>query len=350
MRESWNTAHPICQMKVPVHLINTPKYPVIDMHTHFGPLVIGPDYAERYDTAETAGQLRKYGIKHVVNAELCWDGELEVLKEKLEPEAQFISTFPSVDISHFEDTQFEAYVDRTLSEYHRRGFKGIKLWKDITLYRKDSAGNHIRLDDLRLNPVFQLAGQYHLAVLIHVGDLKAFFTPPDEQNEYFQCLRENPQWSFCGEEFFSFEEHLRMQETVISRNPDTTFIIAHVGSCSEDLEYVSQLLQMFPNVYVDTAARISELGRKPRQAREFFLANQDRILFGTDYIAGEDPAAVYPYYYRFLETFDEYFNYGPEPNEYDMGHWKIYGIGLPDEILKKVYYQNAEKILKDDKF
>lgn len=337
---------PVTRLRAASHSVPRPKYPVFDIHTHFGPLVIGKDYPEKYDTAAVIEGLQAYGVYGVCNVELVWEEELERMRKKLTGFETFALTFPSIDLSGYEQPDFPEKVHAVMAAYARAGYLGIKLWKDITLYRKDSRGNRIRLDDRRLGCIFDSAAQFGLRVLIHIADPIAFFTPHDARNEYYECLENNPQWLFYGDGHFSFEEHMAMQETLLARHPDTVFIIAHVGSCAEDLGYVGGLLKRYPNMHIDIAARIHELGRQPVTARAFFLDYADRILFGTDYIAGQDPAEVYPYYYRFLETFDEYFDYGPEKDVGSLGRWKIYGIGLPDEVLRKVYAQNAQRLLK----
>ncbi len=337
---------PVTRLKTGSHPVARAKFPVFDIHTHFGPLVIGRDYDSKYDTGKVLEGLRRHGVQRLCNLELVWGSELERLERKLAGRQGTVYTFPSVDLSGFELPGFEDSVQRAMEDYRLAGYRGIKLWKDITLYRKDSRGRHIRLDDERLACIFSAAGENGLTVLIHIADPVAFFTPFDARNEYYECLAQNPEWLFYGEEFFSFEEHMRMQEAVLKRHPGTTFIIAHTGSCSEDLGFVSRLMDSYPNMHVDIAARINELGRQPYTARKFFIDHQDRILFGTDYIAGQDPEELYPYYFRFLETFDEYFDYGPEEEAGSMGRWKIYGIGLPDDVLEKVYHLNAERLLR----
>lgn len=337
---------PVSHLTTESHQVTQAKFPVIDIHTHFGPLVIGRDYENKYDTDKVMEGLRRHGVQRLCNLELVWEKELERLQRKLTGHQDVIFTFPSIDLSGFELPSFRELVYQTMETYRRSGYKGIKLWKDITLYRKDSHGEHIRLDDERLSCVFSAAGENGLIVLIHIADPKAFFTPFDEHNEYYECLAQNPEWLFFGNECFSFEEHMTMQETILKRHPDTTFIIAHTGSCSEDLGFVGRLLSQYPNMYIDIAARINELGRQPYTARKFFMEYQDRVLFGTDYIAGQDPGDLYPYYFRFLETFDEYFDYGPEQKAGSTGRWKIYGIGLSADVLEKVYHLNAERLLK----
>lgn len=337
---------PVSRLSVGSSQVIRARFPVFDIHTHFGPLVIGKEYESKYDTDKVIQGLRRHGVQKACNLELVWGDELNRLQNKLGSHRQSVFTFPSIDISGFEQAGFRDDVCRTMAAYRQAGYKGIKLWKDITLYRRDSLGRHIRLDDERLGCIFSAAGENGLAVLIHIADPKAFFTPFDAHNEYYECLAQNPEWIFYGEGFFSFEEHMAMQETLLQRHPETTFIIAHTGSCSEDLGFVGRLMSCYPNMMIDIAARINELGRQPYTARKFFMEYQDRVLFGTDYIAGQDPQDLYPYYFRFLETFDEYFDYGPQDEAGTMGRWKIYGIGLPDDVLEKVYHLNAERVLK----
>lgn len=186
---------------------------------------------------------------------------------------------------------------------------------------------------------------------IHVSDPAAFFLPTDRFNERFEELNNHPDWSFHGRDFPSNEELLEARDRVFGRHPKTQFVALHVGHFAENLEHVGRSLDRFPNLHVDIAARIGELGRQPRTARKFFERYQDRILFGTDaapmgfstpqQIFGDE---LYRIYYRFLETEDEYFDYAPAPVP-PQGRWRIYGIGLPEGILKKVYYGNAARLL-----
>ncbi len=335
----------------PVSMLTTPmagarpvRYEVIDVHTHFGPLVLGEAYEGAYDTAQVLAKLKAFGVSKVCNAELIWDEALPRMLVKLGEYRQDILTLPSVDLAGFERPDFPDAVRRAFATYQAMGIRGIKLWKDITLYRRDSQGNQIRLDDPRLACIFDLAAAYGLFVLIHIGDPRAFFTPVDERNEQYASLVQNPEWAFHGQAF-SFEEHIRMQENMLACHSKTTFVIAHVGSCAEDLGIVASQMDRYPNMYIDLAARINELGRQPYTARKFFLDHADRILFGTDFIADQDPGEVYPYYFRFLETFDEYFPYAPPGEENGSGSWRIYGIGLPPEVLRKVYAENAKRLL-----
>ena len=176
---------------------------------------------------------------------------------------------------------------------------------------------------------------------IHVSDPVAFFTPTDRFNERYEELNNHPDWSFYDHDFPSNAEILEARNRVFARHPKTQFIALHVGNFAEDLENVSQNLDRFPNMFVDIAARIGELGRQPRTARKFFEKYQDRILFGTDATPQREqfPQQVYndklyEIYFRFLETDDEYFDYAPAKVP-PQGRWRIYGINLPDEILQE---------------
>jgi predicted TIM-barrel fold metal-dependent hydrolase len=185
-------------------------------------------------------------------------------------------------------------------------------------------------------------------IIVHVADPIAFFDPLDARNERWEELSAHPDWHFwpprseAGEVGFpAFDEIIAAFERVVARHPDTTFVGAHVGCASEDLALVSGMLDRNPNLYVDISARISELGRQPYSAREFFLRYRERILFGTDF--GFDPE-MYRIFYRFLETFDESFDY--DLGEYPLqGRWQIHGIGLPDDVLEAVYSGNARRVI-----
>ena len=178
-----------------------------------------------------------------------------------------------------------------------------------------------------------------MPVLAHIADPVAFFKPVNGRNERYEELLHHPDWSYAKEGLYTFEELMEMQENLLLENPNTTFILPHGGSYPENLGFVSHCLDQFPNLYIDIAERISELGRQPYTCRKFFHRYQDRILFGTDAYPSQMQRR-YPPYFRFLETWDEYFDY----SSYNT-RWKIYGIGLEDEILEKIYYKNAERVL-----
>lgn len=337
---------PVSELVVEQHIINYPRFPIFDAHAHFGSLVLGENYESLYDTAEVVSRLKELGIKKIINLDGWWGDKLDRMLRKIHPYEDFIKTFGCVDPTRLDEPGFEDYVRRTLKESVEKGIKGLKFWKNISLVLKDKKGKYIPIDDGRLKVIWQTAAELKLPVLIHIADPVAFFKPIDNFNERYEELGEHPDWSFHGPQYYSFSQLMTMQENLIADNPDTTFIVAHFGSYSENLPVVANWLDKYSNMYVDIAARISELGRQPYSSKRFFERYQDRILFGIDYTPYA-PVALnyYSCYYRFLETMDEYFDYSPKTIP-DQGRWRIYGIGLDDSILEKIYFRNAEKIIK----
>lgn len=324
------------------HYIPVAKFPVFDIHSHFGALLLGDDYADKYDTGEVVNRLKQNGIMRIVNLDGFWGPMLDGMLKKIHPYEDFIRTFGAVDVTKLEEKDFEAYVYKTLQESKQKGIIGLKFWKNISLVLKDSKNKYIRIDDERLKVIWETAAELELPILIHIADPVAFFKPVDRFNERYEELLAHPDWSFCNPELYTFEQLMEMQENLLASNPKTNFIIAHVGSYSENLGYVGRCLDQYSNMYIDIAQRISELGRQPYTSRKFFEKYEDRILFGTDATPFD---TNYPINYRFLETWDENFNYSTSPIP-PQGRWKIYGIGLEDKTLEKIYHLNAEKLLK----
>ena len=325
-------------------VIEQAKFPTIDIHTHMGELLLGENYPELYDTKEHMDRLKAMNIEAVVNLDGLFGDKLLKMKAKTQDYPNAIHNFMWIDFSDFEADDFYEKTEQLIISSYKLGIKGIKLWKFISLGLTDKKGNYLRLDDARLDVIFKTAAKLQIPILMHVADPTAFFKKIDKHNERWEEVQEHPDWSYYDPKFFSFQELMIMQDNVIERNPDTTFIVAHFGSYSENLAHVAERLERYPNMYVDTAARLAELGRQPYSSREFFIKYQDRIVFGTDLTPIDDYRSYYPYF-RFLETKDEYFDYQCEGTKPGQGRWKIYGIYLPDEVLKKIYYQNAAGIL-----
>jgi predicted TIM-barrel fold metal-dependent hydrolase len=249
-----------------------------------------------------------------------------------------------------------------LSRAKEAGAVGLKISKTLGLYLREGGfrgsereagqrGPLVKIDDPRFDPMWDAAGRLGLPVFIHVTDPDAFFTPIDRFNERWEELANHPSWSFYGEEFPGMAELLAARNRVVERHPDTTFVGLHVANHPEDLDEVCSWLDRYPNLHVEIGARLGELGRQPRRSRRFFEDYQDRVMFGTDAspngasVPQQDlTPAMFRCYFRFLETLDEYFDYAPSPTP-PQGRWKIYGIGLPDAILEKVYRTNAARIL-----
>ncbi len=331
-----------CELKLKEHFISKPFTPVVDIHTHFGRMLLGEDYASCYNMAEVVAALKDYGMQAVVNLDGEYDEYFDRMLRKTQGFEDFIITFGSLDLTRFEKPDFERYVRKTIERQISLGMRGMKFWKTLGLSIKDGRGNYLRVDDKRLEVIWHTAAEYRLPVLIHIADPTAFFKPIDLRNERIEELQAYPEYSFYNEGRYTFDQLMEMQENLLARNRQTTFVVAHFGSYSENLAQVGQWLDSYDNMYIDIAERISDLGRQPYTSRKFFERYQDRIMFGTDL----NPLDIqrYPIYYRFLETFDEYFNYGTAPVPH-QGIWNIYGIGLDEGVLNKVYRDNAVKLL-----
>ncbi len=324
--------------------IETPRFPVVDAHNHLGESFGGA--WEKRPLAELLDQLDQAQVACYVDLDGGW-GEsilqthLDAFKARAPERFQ---VFGGVDWSAWPERgeAFPEWAANRLRLQAGWGAQGLKIWKPFGLAVRDPQGRLARVDDPRLDPIWQTAGELGLPVLIHIADPAAFFDPLDEQNERWDELQGHADWHFLSPPFPPFLDIVNGLANLVARHPQTTFIGAHVGCYAEDLAWVSAVLDRCPNFYVDIAARIAELGRQPYTARRFFLQYADRILFGTD--CGPSPE-MYRIYYRFLETDDEYFN--PNPGELPwQGRWFIYGLHLPDEVLQKVYQGNAARILR----
>ncbi|MCL2703656.1 MAG: amidohydrolase family protein [Defluviitaleaceae bacterium] len=232
--------NPVSMLSVPETEVLTPKFPVFDAHIHIGDLQMGARVSRPLHIGEIVRNLKESGIFGVINLKMFWGEPLKRHLELLRGHEDFIHTFASVDVTRLEEPGFAAYADDMLRQFKTMGIRGLKFWKNIGCSLKDSGGAYIRADDKRLFPIWEAAAKYGLIVLIHIADPKSFFTPADEKNEFYESLRENPDWSFYGEGRYTFEELMEQQDNLLSQNPDTTFVIAHVGSCAEDLAWVAR--------------------------------------------------------------------------------------------------------------
>ncbi len=339
--------HPRSQLKVQERHLHRPKFPAIDFHAHFAdfycPLYAGNGLWAPPDIPLVVETLREQGIRRIVNLDGFWDGFFGLSQEKIldifQRWGDFFTTFVSINTDLAREPGFEKYVRNHLCRARELGARGVKLFKHVSIMRQQpdgtyAPGRNLLIDDERLGVIWATAAELKFPVLAHIADPTAFFEPVDERNERYLELRAHPDWSF-HEKTYTFGELMEAQCNLLARNPDTTFVIPHVGSHAEDLAFVSDCLRRYPNLYVDIAARIDELGRQPYTARAFFLDHPDRILFGTDAFT-ETVGWLYKSYFRFLETYDEYF---------PCGNFHAYGIGLPDDVLEKVYCKNALRVL-----
>lgn len=322
---------PRSMLKTPTLNIEKSKFPSIDYHNHL-------------DAQEPTEVLR---VLDDCNVERCVNITMRVGDEAFEIHHKFKQTAPErfdtcawFDWSDLHEAGFWQKSVERLERFAEAGFCGIKIWKDLGLTLRDTNGELLRVDDERLAPFFEKAAELDFVVMFHIADPDAFFLPIDRFNERYEELAAHPDWGFYPSEY-SKAELLSQRDTIFQRHPRTTFVAAHVAEKSEDLGYVGWLLDENPNLLVDIGARTSELGRQPYAAREFFIKYADRILFGTDLVPKTE---MYRLHFRFLETADEYFDYPSHASR--QGRWQIYGVFLPDDVLRKVYRENALKLLE----
>lgn len=347
-------------LKVASTQVPRARVPVIDFHTHLGfrPGTAGVPHGEEVKflapSAELLEVMDRVNLRTMVN---LTGGVGAGLQQSIE---RFQTAHPGRFIT-FTEPRYDRVNDRTyardqadaIERARRMGAHGLKVLKTLGLYLREqiTTGPLVQIDDRRFDSMFEACAANAMPVAIHVSDPEAFFLPTDRFNERFEELNNHPDWSFHGRDFPSNRQLLESRNRVFARHPKTTFVALHVGHNAEDLGYVSECLDRHPNMYVEMGARVGELGRQPRTARRFFERYQDRILFGTDAVPHgvQTPQQVfgellYEIYFRFLETEDEYFDYAPAPTP-PQGRWRIYGIGLPEPILRKVYHENAARLL-----
>jgi predicted TIM-barrel fold metal-dependent hydrolase len=286
-------------------------------------------------------------VAAIVNLDGMWDEELKANLDRYDrAHPGRFATFAQVDWRG-EVGRGEGFGER-LAEQLRvaagAGARGLKVWKDLGLHLRDDHGVLIAPDDERLAPLWESAAEAGVPVLIHTGDPRAFFDPLDERNERVEELLGHPDWWFGDRgEFPTFDDLLASFEHLVARHPGTTFIGAHVSGAAEDLAWVGRMLDTYPNLHADLAARVAELGRQPRATRALLQRHHDRILFGTD----EFPPMqeVYAIHFRFLETADESFAYSNDDVP-PQGRWAISGLDLPDDVLRAVYGGNARRLIR----
>lgn len=323
--------------------VDKPRFPVIDAHNHLAE-PFGGGWDKR-PLKQLIDVLDEAEVKCYVDLDGGW-GE-DVLNFHLDyfkqPAPEHFMIFGCVEWKHWAEkgNQFGEWAAKQLRLQVQRGAEGLKIWKPFGLHVRDQHDKLVSVDDERLAPIWETAAELNLPVLIHVADPVAFFDPVDGSNERYEQLHDHADWQFPSPPFPSFMSIMDAFANLISRHSRTTFIGAHVGCYAENLGWVGALLDRCPNFYIDPSARINELGRQPYTARRFFLKYADRILYGSD--AGPN-LDYYRLCYRFYETDDEYFTDDLRPVSAD-GRWWIYGLHLPDDVLEKFYYKNAERVL-----
>jgi predicted TIM-barrel fold metal-dependent hydrolase len=348
---------PKSMLQVPETHVARARFPVIDFHTHITRsakstrgVSLASDRVYLGTPQELLAVMDSKNVRAMVNLTGGYDKGLGDVISKYDHAFQdrfYAFTEPCYE--RLLETGYPQLQAEAIERAHRQGARGLKILKTLGLYLRENitSGKLVKIDDPRFDPMWDACGQLNMPVAIHVSDPVAFFTPTDGFNERYEELTNHPDWSFYGGDFPGNAELLEARNRVLARHPKTQFVVLHVGNFSENLANVAENLDRFPNMSVDIAARIGELGRQPRTARKFFEKYQDRILFGTDATPHGDEypqqvfnAKLYEIYYRFLETDDEYFDYAPAEVP-PQGRWRIYGVNLPETILRKVYFENA---------
>jgi predicted TIM-barrel fold metal-dependent hydrolase len=337
---SFENYNPPSTLKVPEHPVTKAKFPFIDIHSHQGGV-----NKEKIDRLTSEMDEINMAIMINLSGRGFGQGNSNTQQEyikgmmgefKTHAPGRFM-VFTNLNFNGFGTPEWTALAVKEMEEDVQAGAVGLKIYKSLGLNTKDNNGNRIPVDHPDLDAVWKKAGELGIPVLIHSADPAQFWQPMDSTNERWLELKLNPNRKRSDTDPVPFAQIMTEQHNVFAKHPQTTFINAHMGWMANDLDAAGDHLDKYPNVNYEIGAVIAELGRQPRRAKEFFTKYQDRILFGKDAYNKEE----FFTYFRVLETEDEYFPYYKKYHAY----WKMYGMGLPDEVLKKVYYKNALRIV-----
>ncbi len=344
----FNEYDPPSTLIVPGNEVTRAKYPFVDVHNHQFQMAEQnlDELVEEMDKLNMAVMvnLSGRGFKRIEQE----DGSVrynlrdaDYLKRSVENVRKSSgSRFVVFTNVSFEGLDEPGWLEKTLDQLETdvaNGAQGLKIYKSLGLTSKDSSGARIATNDPRLDPLWAKCGELGIPVLIHTGEPAAFWQPKDGNNERLLELIERPERYRDPQEYPSWEAIMSEQHAVFRAHPETTFINAHLGWLGNDLARLGELLDELPNVNTEIGAVLAELGRQPRFARQWLIQYQDRVLFGKDSWRPEE----YKVYFRVLETADDYFDYYRRRHAF----WKMYGLDLPDDVLKKIYYQNAIRLI-----
>ena len=326
---SFEEYDPPSSLVVPEHRVTRAKYPFIDVHSHQS---LGANY-ERLSKEMDAMNMRV-----MVNLSgRSGDALASALRNAQTTAAGRFVFFANLQFSGIDDPSWGQSAAAQLERDVEAGARGLKIFKNLGLDLKDRSGKRVPVDDPRLDPVWRKAGELRIPVLIHTAEPRQFFDPHDKNNERWLEIKERPERARPPSEYPTWETIIAEQHRVFRKHPRTIFINAHLGWLGGDLARLGALMDSLPNMYTEIGAVLAELGRQPRFARQFLVKYQDRVLFGKDSYRPDE----YHTYFRTLETADEYFPYYRRRHAF----WRMYGLDLPDEVLKKIYYRNALRII-----
>ncbi len=323
--------NPRSSLVVPSHRLTRARFPFIDVHSHHRNLS-----PARVDSLIAAMDAMNMAVMVNLSGS-TGDRLVQVIKDMKERYPDRFVVFANLNFDGIDDPDWGANAAAQLESDVEAGAQGLKIFKNLGMTLTDSAGDRIATDDHRFDPVWAKAGELDIPVLIHTGDPKQFWEPQDRFNERWFELKERPRRIRPPERFPPWERIMNEQWNVFRRHPNTTFISAHLAWLGGDLPRLGRLFDELPNMHAEIGAVLAELGRQPRFAREWFMRYSDRVLFGKDAWNPEE----YQVYFRTLETADEYFDYYRKRHAF----WKLYGLELPDEVLRKLYYENAVRLI-----
>jgi predicted TIM-barrel fold metal-dependent hydrolase len=321
---------PKSMLVAPAHPRPRAKFPVIDIHSHQS-VPIGSSEFDEVVRGMDANNLKLLVNLSGSSGDRLRQG-LAAIRDSRHADRMVL--FANVNFRAGVGPGFGARAAKQLEADIAAGAKGLKVFKDLGMFDKKIDGSRLPVDDPELDPIWETCARLNVPVLIHIAEPAAFFEPLDYKNERWLELSLFPDRRH--QDGVRFEELMTERNNMVRRHPNTRFILAHFGWHANDLARAGKLLDENPNVYFDVAAVLYDFGRQPRAAHDFFVKYQDRILFGKDTYAPDE----YPYYWRVFETADEYFDYYRDYHAY----WKLYGLNLPDAVLKKLYFANALKV------
>lgn len=322
---------PKSTLKVAEHPVNRAKFPFVDVHSHHREL--SQEYVDKL-----VREMDSINLRVIVNLS---GGSGERLKQIVAAyKGRYPDRFVVFANPSFNDLNEPGYGERAaarLAEDVKNGAQGLKVFKQFGMDLKYRNGERVKVDDPNFDPLWAKCGELGIPVLIHTAEPPAFFDPIDRFNERWLELKQFPNRARPPDRYPTFETLMEERNRMIAKHPKTVFILAHLGYHGNDLGRLGRLFDAHPNVYVDVAAVLAEIGRQPYTARDFLIKYQDRVLFGKDIYEPSE----YTYYFRVLETRDDYIEYYRRRHAF----WRMYGLYLPDDVLKKIYYENAVRLI-----
>ncbi len=322
---------PISTLKIPEHNLTRSKFPFIDVHNHQFTMPV-------QDLDKLVREMDSLNMGVMVNLSGFRGKYLEWSLDNVKNNHpnRFV-LFLNIDFEKLDDAGWPEETLKMMEEGVKQGVRGLKVYKTLGLDETDNDGKRIAIDDPRLDPIWAKCGELGIPVLIHSGEPNSFWNTKDKHNERWLELKQHPGRYRSAEDYPTFEQVMGEQHNVFRKHPGTKFINAHLGWFGNDLERLGKLFDEMPNVYTELGAVLAELGRQPRFARQWLIKYQDRVMMGKDTYNMKE----YYTYFRVLETDDEYFDYYRKYH----AHWKMYGLALPDSVLRKVYYKNALNVI-----